>query len=103
MTDLVAPPPRVGRRLCLYATIALVGACSAAAVQGKSALASASAPRVCDRAAAPRGKDGAQGTIRHPFATVGRLVAALRPGQTGCLLRGRFDGDVVISKSGTAT
>jgi Right handed beta helix region len=87
--------------VCLCAIFASVGAGSTAAVYGDSTPASASAQPVCNRAAAPRGNDRAQGTVGRPFATVARLVAALRPGQTGCLLQGEFDGDVVISKSGT--
>jgi hypothetical protein len=42
----------------------------------------------CARWAANGGDDGAAGTKRAPFATLGRLVRALKPGQTGCLAPG---------------
>jgi arylsulfatase A-like enzyme len=40
----------------------------------------------CDRYASPNGSDDEPGTIDAPFQTVGKLVHALAPGQTGCLL-----------------
>jgi Right handed beta helix region len=52
--------------------------------------------------AAPNGRDGNPGSRRSPFATVSRLAAALRPGQTGCLLAGRFAGNVDIVGRGRA-
>jgi Right handed beta helix region len=39
--------------------------------------------------------------VRHPFATVSRLVSALRRGQTGCLLGGAYEDDVVLRRGGT--
>jgi parallel beta-helix repeat protein len=56
----------------------------------------------CDRVAAPGGSDRNRGSHRSPFATVSKLVAALRPGQTGCLLSGRFEESVDIAGSGRA-
>jgi parallel beta-helix repeat protein len=54
----------------------------------------------CDRFAGPQGNDRAQGTRRHPFRTVGRLVQALGPGSVGCLLAGTFGGDLSIQRGG---
>jgi hypothetical protein len=57
---------------------------------------------VCQRLAAPGGRDGNRGNARSPFATVSRLVAALRPGQTGCLLAGRYQEDVRVDRGARA-
>jgi hypothetical protein len=47
--------------------------------------------RVCDRYTAPWGSDWhGRGTARHPFASIEHLDRVLRPGQTGCLLSGRY-------------
>jgi parallel beta helix pectate lyase-like protein len=56
---------------------------------------------VCDRVASPGGSDRARGTLKRPFATVGRLIASLRPGRTGCLRAGRYTENVVIRRGGT--
>jgi hypothetical protein len=56
--------------------------------------------RACDRAASVSGADSAKGTVRRPFRTVGRLVGALRPGETGCLLGGTYVENVSISRGG---
>jgi hypothetical protein len=56
----------------------------------------------CTRYASTAGSDSAPGTRRRPFGSVGRLVASLRPGQTGCLLRGRYVEDVTVRRGGTA-
>lgn len=57
---------------------------------------------VCTRYASTTGSDRARGTSAHPFQTVQRLANALRPGDTGCLLAGRFVEDVTIRRGGTA-
>jgi Right handed beta helix region len=54
----------------------------------------------CDRIASPGGSDSARGTLHRPFRTVQRLVNALRPGQTGCLLAGTYVGNVRIARGG---
>jgi parallel beta-helix repeat protein len=54
----------------------------------------------CQRFAAPRGHDSNRGTPRSPFATVERLVRALKPGETGCLQSGRYRGDVHLRTRG---
>jgi hypothetical protein len=38
--------------------------------------------------------------LRRPFRTVQRLVNALKPGQTGCLLQGTYRGNVRIARGG---
>lgn len=70
-----------------------LAAASAARARARAAAHSAAAGHVCDRQAAPWGSDRhGRGTARRPFATVRRLAAALRPGQTGCLRAGRYGG-----------
>ena len=54
----------------------------------------------CQRLAGNSGSDRNPGTRRAPFETVLRLVSALRPGQTGCLLGGRFQGNFNIVSGG---
>jgi hypothetical protein len=55
---------------------------------------------VCTRFASVVGNDDASGGALHPFATVQRLVSALRPGESGCLLGGTYTGDVTIRRGG---
>jgi hypothetical protein len=69
----------------------------------------------CSRFASPAGSDrarllrlrqrrglGEPGSITNPFATPARLLSSLRPGQTGCLLRGTYSspGRLAIARSG---
>lgn len=56
--------------------------------------------RACDRAASIAGRDSATGTVRRPFRTVHRLLRALRPGETGCLLGGTYVENVAILRGG---
>ena len=56
--------------------------------------------RSCDRFASPNGSDAGRGSLRRPFRSVQRLVNALRPGHTGCLLQGTYVGDVRIARGG---
>lgn len=53
---------------------------------------------------APGGSDTADGTLRHPYATLGKAVAAVRPGQTIALRGGTYRpaDPVVIATDGTA-
>ncbi|HEV7751679.1 MAG TPA: right-handed parallel beta-helix repeat-containing protein [Baekduia sp.] len=53
---------------------------------------------VCDRVAALSGHDRSRGTADAPFRTAGRLVSALRPGQTGCLGSGTYREDVTLAQ-----
>ena len=110
MGSRIKPPPR-GRffaadhvlRASLLACVAtVIGLLSSATVLASPTAGNGPAARACDRAASPRGSDGAAGTVRRPFATLSRLAAALRPGQTGCLFAGRYPGNVVIRQAGTA-
>ncbi len=56
----------------------------------------------CDRFASPNGSDRASGTAARPFRTPARLVAALRPGDRGCLRRGTYYGPLRIHRGGRA-
>jgi hypothetical protein len=44
----------------------------------------------CDELASPHGSDRWSGTRQRPFRSVPRLLRALRSGETGCLLPGRY-------------
>lgn len=57
-------------------------------------------PPVCTRFASPNGYDGRRGTLAAPLRTVAALVAALGPGQKGCLLSGVFQEDVTFRRGG---
>lgn len=85
------------------ASVTVGSALTPAGADGRAApqagLRSAAAP-ACHRFAAPSGSDAAAGTTRRPFRTVRRLLAALRPGDTGCLAPGRFTEDVTIRRGG---
>jgi hypothetical protein len=65
-------------------------------------LESADAAKACDRFASPTGKNRWPGTRTRPFATIPRLAASLRPGQVGCLLRGTYELDQIVVRSGGA-
>jgi hypothetical protein len=55
----------------------------------------------CARFAGPAGSDASPGTLARPYRTVQKLVDTLRPGQTGCLRRGRYrQGEVTIRRHG---
>jgi len=55
---------------------------------------------VCDRVARVSGNDGAPGTLARPLRTIRRLLAVLRPGETGCLVGGTYVENVSISRGG---
>lgn len=87
---------RVGLLLLLVAGVAarVVPAVSARAHTGCALYA----------APAPSGADTSDGSQAHPFATVGKLLSSLRPGQTGCLLpRSVFTEHVVVGVGGGPT
>ena len=69
----------------------------ATAVALPAAPAAAAAP--CDKVVAPNGSDSAAGTAEAPYATPGKLVGSLAPGQTGCV-RGKVTGDAWIKADG---
>jgi hypothetical protein len=52
---------------------------------------------LCARYASPGGSDARSGSASRPFRTVQRLIRGLRPGQTGCLLRGTYSGNAVFA------
>jgi hypothetical protein len=67
----------------------------------------------CTLYASPRGTDsatllgqrerngrGAPGSAMNPFATPQRLLQSLQPGQTGCLHRGTYNGEVRFNNGG---
>jgi len=74
-------------------------ASSARAPRAEATRSGAKAPG-CHRFVAPNGNDRNRGDRRSPFATVSRLVATLRAGQTGCLLSGRYREEVRITRAG---
>jgi hypothetical protein len=65
------------------------------------------APAVhCDLFASPTGSDSANGSLGSPFASVGKLDAALHPGQTGCLRAGSYGATntwVKVFSNGSST
>jgi hypothetical protein len=84
--------------------VAAIAAAAAGAVTGadeERGQSAAARNGTCDRFAAPRGSDGNRGTLRRPFRTPRRLVASLRPGQTGCLREGTYRGQLPINNAGT--
>lgn len=54
---------------------------------------------------APGGSDTADGSLAHPYATLGKAVSVVRPGQTIAMRGGTYRpaGGVTIATSGTAT
>jgi parallel beta-helix repeat protein len=92
---------RVSLRFGVFAA-ALLAALMMQALQAQPTGAGRSPTARCDRASGPRGSDRGPGTVQHPFRTVRRLIAALRPGQTGCLLGGVYDESVVFDHGGSA-
>jgi parallel beta-helix repeat protein len=79
----------------ILAPVAGVLACVVGAVPAPAA----AGPR-CDRVVAPGGSDAGPGTNERPLRTVERLARSLRPGETGCVLRGTYAEDVTIERGG---
>ena len=71
-------------------------ALAAAVLGGTPATAAA-----CDKVASPLGSDAFPGTTAQPYATVDHLANSLKPGQTGCLRAGVFQGDVRVTHGGS--
>ena len=87
-------------------TLALALSLAAAGVALPTGTATAST--TCAKWAATTGNDAAAGTETQPFRSLGRLTAALQPGETGCLPAGKtfyaVEGNGVIGAgAGTAT
>jgi parallel beta-helix repeat protein len=83
-------------------TAVLLCALTMQAVQAQRTGAARAPAARCDRASGPHGSDGGPGTMQHPFRTIRRLIAGLRPGQTGCLLGGVYDETVVFDHGGSS-
>jgi Right handed beta helix region len=103
MPGFVVPPDHSSRWTPLGPTLRrIVGVATALWLVGVAASEAQAVPRhaadgtTCARYASPRGSDARSGGARRPFRTVQRLVRALRPGQTGCLMRGTYHGSVYI-------
>ena len=90
-------------------TLVLVASCGAGAGRGKTGLIvpplTSSTKVVCTRYAEPLGAGSSRGlgTRRDPLRGFQRLVNSLRPGQTGCLLSGRYVEDPDVRSGGTST
>ncbi len=91
-------------RFLPWQLVALALLAAAAVLAGAAFASSGRRARIksppCQRFAAPHGSDSNRGTRRSPFATASRLAQALRPGQTGCLLSGRYLGDLHLRQAG---
>jgi hypothetical protein len=61
----------------------------------------AEAQTACTRYAAPFGSDTASGGEGDPFATVGRLLDSVGPGEAGCLFGGVYVEDVKVTTGGS--
>lgn len=106
----------LGRARAAFVSLTLLAlcACAARAVSPPPARTTTSGPRAvgggCDRFASPgsrrargrRAHRGRKGSVHNPFRGAQRLVNALRPGQTGCLIGGTYDvhGELRFSRSG---
>jgi parallel beta-helix repeat protein len=81
----------------------LVCACALAALGSLPAAGGARAAGGCDLFAASNGRDRASGRAGTPVRTLGRLIAGLRAGQTGCVEPGtRFDEHLVVASGGAS-
>jgi hypothetical protein len=82
------------------ALIACACALGASGLQGWAGGAGAAA-RGCDLYAAPNGRDRASGREGRPVRSLGRLIAGLRGGQTGCVEPGmQFSEHVTVASGG---
>jgi hypothetical protein len=85
----------LARASALVATVTLSASLLAAAPAALPARAG------CDQYAANTGSDGSSGRIGAPVRSIGRLLAGLNKGQTGCLLPGwRFSEHVRVNGGG---
>ncbi len=86
-------------RFKTQAVIHIAAAAIAVAAGGATQAAAAG----CDKVASPLGSDAFPGTVADPYATVEHLANSLKPGQTGCLRAGVFQGDVKVTRGGSAS
>ena len=85
------------------ALLAALAASIVAVVDGDHAARTAApvgAARACDKVASRSGSDRNPGTRAEPYATVGKLAASLRPGQTGCVRAGVYRHNVKVRRGG---
>ncbi len=68
-----------------------------ATTAGASGLSPAVPASACTKVASPTGSDSSAGSASAPYKTVGKLVASLHGGETGCLHGGSYSGDVTIA------
>ena len=83
----------------VFVGLALVAAVAGAARPGEAGVERRAKP-ICDRVAGLSGHDSAPGTLKRPYRTVRRLLASLRPGAVGCLLRGVYVENIRIDRGG---
>jgi hypothetical protein len=84
------------KTLLAAAAAALIGGAGTAAMVASS---STTDPQ-CAKIASKTGSDSSPGTVDQPYKTVGKLVASLASGQTGCLRAGTSVEDVSIATAG---
>ncbi|MEU8242020.1 sigma-70 family RNA polymerase sigma factor [Actinoplanes missouriensis] len=104
----VAPPPSTPSAqvpVSVRPSAAASPSASAAPSASSSAKANPPAATRADIYVAPGGDDGGDGSIGRPFATIGRAVAVVKPGQTIALRGGtyRLTSPITITTSGTAS
>ena len=88
------------RRFLSLVPIALVGLICGSQAEVSTEAATSSK---CDRYAAPSGVDSGRGTLNRPYATPKKLVAALAPGQTGCLRGGTYSFSTLVLNEASLT
>jgi hypothetical protein len=84
----------------VFVGLALAAAVASGPTSGGEAGIDGRAKRICDRVAGLSGHDSAPGTLKRPYRTVRRLLAGLRPGGVGCLLKGTFVENVRFDRGG---
>ncbi len=62
--------------------------------------ATATGAAACEKVASPLGSDAYSGSADQPYATFEHLANSLKPGQTGCLRAGIYQGDARITRGG---
>lgn len=94
-----APRPQIAILTCA-ALFALMAGATLGQTPGETGAGAVSGVGACAKVASPRGLDRLQGTPRHPYRTVRKLLRNLGPGQTGCLRQGTYRGMVRIHRRG---
>jgi parallel beta-helix repeat protein len=81
--------------------LAVLGSASALAMAVAGAGSATADGVTCNRVASPNGSDSAAGTPDDPYGSANRLVAALDPGETGCLRGGTYHENVWMNNGGS--